>query len=35
MKKFLLALAVIAALAGGYAMTVPQAIACDGTSNPS
>jgi hypothetical protein len=35
MKKVLLALAVIAALTGGYVLTAPQATACEGTPNPS
>jgi hypothetical protein len=35
MKKLLLALAVLAALTGGYALTMPQAVACEGTNNPS
>ena len=29
MKKLLLALAVIAALTGGYAVAMPQAVACN------
>ena len=35
MKKILLALAVIAALTGGYVVTAPLAMACDGTTHPS